>query len=126
MQYDRITAIQPATSVSGAKPVQMDLIKVDRQTDRRSKDSEVNSGAVRPDNGKVNDEIQESLASVNKALDAFNIEARFSVHKETGQVIVRLLNTKTGDIIREIPPERLLDLVTKMRELVGMLIDERA
>jgi flagellar protein FlaG len=47
------------------------------------------------------------------------------VHEPTNAIIVRVLNRETGELIREIPPEKTLDLVAKMMEFAGLLIDER-
>lgn len=49
----------------------------------------------------------------------------FSVHKSTKQIMVKVLNSETGEIIREIPPERTLDFLAKVWEKAGILVDER-
>jgi flagellar protein FlaG len=33
---------------------------------------------------------------------------------------------KNDEVIREIPPEKILDMVAKMMELAGILVDEKA
>ncbi|MNP87072.1 flagellar protein FlaG [compost metagenome] len=48
-----------------------------------------------------------------------------SVHEKTHQILVKVLNKETGELIREIPPEKTLDLVAKMMEIAGILIDEK-
>lgn len=60
-----------------------------------------------------------------KALDGPATSLDFSVHKETKQIMVKVLNKDTGEVIREIPPEKTLDLVAKMWEMAGLFVDER-
>lgn len=50
----------------------------------------------------------------------------FSIHEGTEAVMVKVINTETDEIIREIPPEEILDMVAKMWELAGILVDKRA
>jgi len=49
----------------------------------------------------------------------------FSVHERTKQIMVKVLNKETGEVIREIPPEKNLDFLAKIWEKIGILIDER-
>ncbi|MDQ0172420.1 flagellar protein FlaG [Paenibacillus tundrae] len=48
-----------------------------------------------------------------------------SVHEKTHDIMVKVLNRDTGELIREIPPEKTLDLVAKMMEIAGLLVDEK-
>ena len=48
-----------------------------------------------------------------------------SVHKATNTITIKVLNKETGELIREIPPEKTLDLVAKFMEINGILIDEK-
>lgn len=60
-----------------------------------------------------------------KALEGPNTAFEVSVHEKTNSIMVKVLNKDTGELIREIPPEKTLDLVAKMMEIAGILIDER-
>lgn len=60
-----------------------------------------------------------------KALEGPHTAFEVSVHEKTNSIMVKVLNKDTGELIREIPPEKTLDLVAKMMEFAGILIDER-
>ncbi|MFC5528959.1 flagellar protein FlaG [Cohnella yongneupensis] len=60
-----------------------------------------------------------------KALEGPSTTFEMKVHKETKAVTVKVFNKETGELIREIPPEKTLDLVAKMMEFAGILIDEK-
>ncbi len=50
----------------------------------------------------------------------------FDVDDATGRHVVRVLNKETGDVIRQLPPEALLNLVARMRQLTGLIFSEEA
>lgn len=60
-----------------------------------------------------------------KALEGPETSFEVAVHKETHSIMVKVLNKETGEVIREIPPEKTLDLVAKMMEFAGIIIDEK-
>lgn len=65
------------------------------------------------------DAIEEDL----KLLHSVGIS--FTIHKETGRTIIKITDKETDELIREIPPEELLDLAAKIHEMVGILFDKR-
>ncbi|WP_068620581.1 flagellar protein FlaG [Paenibacillus tuaregi] len=60
-----------------------------------------------------------------KSLQGPETTLDISIHDKTHQILVKVLNKDTGEVIREVPPEKTLDLVAKMMELAGLMIDER-
>ena len=54
-----------------------------------------------------------------------NIGLRFSLHETTGRTMVKVVDKETGNLIREIPPEELLDLVDKIDEMIGIIFDKK-
>jgi flagellar protein FlaG len=60
-----------------------------------------------------------------KALEGPHTVFEVSVHQQTKSIMVKVLDRDSGELIREIPPEKTLDLVAKMMEIAGILIDER-
>lgn len=72
--------------------------------------------------------LDQLVAQVEKANRFFlnrHTHLQFSIHKETKSIIVRIINSETQEVIKEIPPEKILDLVAKLWEMAGLLIDER-
>jgi len=75
---------------------------------------------------------QVSDAFVRKAVDrvnhTFEIEKRslrFKIHERLNEVMVKVIDSETEEVIREIPPEKLLDMFASMLELAGLLVDEK-
>ncbi len=71
-------------------------------------------------------DIEAAVESINDTMEHINRSLRFSIHEDTQRMIVRVVNTSTDEVIKELPPEDVLDTVARIREMIGLLIDERA
>ncbi|WP_090116247.1 flagellar protein FlaG [Cohnella sp. OV330] len=71
------------------------------------------------------EQVIKKLDKILTALQGPNTSLEMSMHKETKTVVIKVMNKETGELIREIPPEKTLDLVAKFMEINGILIDEK-
>lgn len=71
-------------------------------------------------------EIEGAVDSINGAIEHVHRGLRFVVHEDTNRMMVRVINVVTNEVIKEIPPEEVLDTAARIREMIGVLIDERA
>ncbi|GIO42014.1 flagellar protein FlaG [Paenibacillus apis] len=71
------------------------------------------------------EELIRSIDKAVKALQGPETTVEISVHEKTNAIMIKVLNKDTGDLIREIPPEKTLEIVAKMMEFAGLIIDER-
>lgn len=60
-----------------------------------------------------------------KSLQGPQTTLEISIHEKTHDIMVKVLNKDTGELIREVPPEKTLDLVASMMEIAGILVDEK-
>ncbi|MCT4611983.1 MAG: flagellar protein FlaG [Clostridia bacterium] len=67
----------------------------------------------------------EAIEKANKKILGSKRELEFSVHDKTKEVMVKVVDTDTKEIVREIPSEKLLDMVAHMMELAGIFVDEK-
>jgi len=72
------------------------------------------------------EEVGRAAERVNEALDALNRNLKVSVHKDTGQLIVRVTDPKSGELIRQLPPEQLLDAEVNIRKVIGLFVNDKA
>ncbi len=70
-------------------------------------------------------EVIGAIESANKAFSEIYRRFEFSIHEKTKQIMVKVIDTETNEIIREIPPEKVLDMVATIWEMAGILVDER-
>lgn len=61
----------------------------------------------------------------NKAITGSTCSFEYSIHDVTKEIMIKVIDKDTKEVIREIPPEKILDLVAKLWEIAGILVDER-
>lgn len=72
------------------------------------------------------EEVEKAVDSTNKILkEEHNAKYQFEIHEGTGRVMVNLVDMQTKEVLKEIPPEKILDLVANIWERLGLLVDER-
>jgi flagellar protein FlaG len=81
---------------------------------------------LRGEKHTVSDEqIVMAIERAIKAMQGKSTSLEFTVHEKTRRISVKVLDRDSGEIIREIPPEKSLDFVANLWELAGILIDEK-
>jgi flagellar protein FlaG len=69
-------------------------------------------------------ELEETLKNVKK-FSGENLD--FSVHEATKQLFVTVTDKETGRIVKQLPSEDLLDLRSRMQQMVkGLLLDAQS
>lgn len=69
--------------------------------------------------------VIEAIERANKKLSGVFAEFEFSIHEKTKQISIKVINKETKEIIREIPPEQVLDMVAHLWEMAGIILDEK-
>ncbi|WP_160032750.1 flagellar protein FlaG [Paenibacillus sp. An7] len=90
-----------------------------------SKD-QVGSNELQPIDVKGTEEhFIRNIERAMKVLEGPQTTLDISIHEKTHDIMVKVLNKETGELIREIPPEKILDLVAEMMDTAGLLIDKK-
>jgi len=71
------------------------------------------------------EEIVRQARSLEDTVTAFNHRIRLTVNEEIGQVIIKVVDAKTDKVIKEIPAEEIQRMTAKIREMIGLLVDEQ-
>lgn len=71
------------------------------------------------------EDLEEAIKSTNKMIFKDNNRFEFKIHEGTKRMMVKLIDKDTDEIVKEIPSEKILDLVASIWDLVGILVDER-
>ncbi len=127
MQIDKMTNNQPSANVDysnhQAKAPETEIKELEQlMTGKKLIEKGENSPYAVTVSEKV---VIEAIERANKALEGVYTSFEFSIHEKTRAISVKVLNRDTHEVIREIPPERILDLVAKMWEMAGILVDEK-
>ncbi len=67
--------------------------------------------------------LKKAVENINKNLK--NSEAIFGIHEKTNRVTIKIVDKETKEVIKELPPEKTLDMIAKAWELAGLLVDEK-
>lgn len=70
-------------------------------------------------------EVSDAVEKVNKMFEGTNRRFEISVHEKTGGIIIKIVDSITNEIIREVPPKKILDMIANMMEMAGLIVDER-
>ena len=66
------------------------------------------------------------MQELNELMSKINCNLQFQYHKEVNMMSVRMLDKKTHEVIKEVPPEEMLDQMAKAREWLGAFLDKNA
>ena len=113
MLVDRITTNQTADIATSVSP-QSEPEKVQKVSEASSE--------------QKNDVgfLREVLEVAQSYFQISDVSLDFSVHGGTGRIKVSVTDKNTGELIREIPPEQVLNLMAKLDEMMGILFDQKA
>lgn len=127
----RVESISPMDRVANIKPIEI------QESENRSAINKSGYLKELPKNFKTLDpkshestvigelELIEAIEKANKTLKAANTNFQYSIHEDTRAIMVKVINSETDEVIREIPPEKVLDMVAKMWEVAGLLVDRQ-
>ncbi|WP_337103589.1 flagellar protein FlaG [Paenibacillus sp. YIM B09110] len=69
--------------------------------------------------------LEESLDRILKAIQGPNTTIERSIHEGTKQVVYKVKDNSTGEVLRQFPEEKLLDAAAKIIEITGIMVDEK-
>lgn len=82
------------------------------------------------DNSEQGKDQQASNEQIRKAVEQFNknmgnSEAIFGIHEGTNRVTIKIVDKNTKKVIKELPPEKTLDMIARVWDMAGILVDEK-
>ncbi len=63
---------------------------------------------------------------LNELMSKINCNLEFQYHKDVNMMSVKMLDKKTHEVIKEVPPEEMLEQMAKAREWLGAFLDKNA
>jgi len=70
-------------------------------------------------------EIENQAKALEKTFLAFNRRVVLSVNEQINQVIIKVVDAETDKVIKEIPAEEIQHLIARIKETIGLLVDEK-
>lgn len=80
-------------------------------------------GQGTPDPQAQQAKIKKAVEEINKK--AKNSEAVFGIHENTNRVTIKIVDKQTKEVIKEFPPDKTLDMIARVWEMAGLMVDEK-
>ena len=84
-----------------------------KKTEGREQESRVTDGEA----------LRKQISDLNRRLNT--TECQYGIHEETQRVTLKIVDKETKEVIKELPPEKTLEMIAKVWEMAGLLIDEK-
>lgn len=113
-----------ANSVSKLEPIEVNMsARVDQVSRQNSMDQEEQKGNVFEVKDPTVNSIDSTFSKANSKLAKTRCE--YSYDEDTKRVSIKVFDKDSDELIREVPPEKSLEMLQKMWELAGIMVDEK-
>ncbi len=122
--------------VKNVNKVPQTQVKAAEETVKKPDTAAVMTAAVSADpknvenQGKKEEEvasskIKDAVDKVNQKIVPSKTRCEFSYHEDTNRISIKVIDQTTEETIKEIPAEETLDMLARIWEFSGLLVDER-
>ena len=73
---------------------------------------------------ELRDDLEEKIDDMNDIMETLDEKLSFELHDKTETIMTQIIDIKTKEVIKEMPPKEMLDLAARIHEMVGLIIDE--
>ncbi|MBB2184199.1 flagellar protein FlaG [Lachnospiraceae bacterium MD1] len=131
-----LNSLSGAGHQNSAKPIQSSVVETNAQA-MASKDLSITEVATENKHIRIEknrgmkeviaseQQIRDAITRANNKMKAHRTRCEFAYHEETNRVTIKVYDRETEEVLREIPPEESLEVLEKIWELAGLLVDER-
>ena len=70
------------------------------------------------------EDFNTTIDSVNEYVEMFNTKVSFTIDDKSREII-HVYDNETGDLIRQIPPKEMIELVDKLEEIAGIIFNNK-
>lgn len=88
-----------------------------------NRDNSGSQNGAREQGQAANEQLKQAVERINKSID--HSEVQFGIHEATNRVTIKVIDKDTHEVIKEFPPEKTLDMIAKVWEIAGLLVDEK-
>ncbi|RGR66455.1 flagellar protein FlaG [Roseburia inulinivorans] len=115
--------VETASNAAASDDLMKKTIQIDtKETDKSGKDGNRDDSQAKQTISE-NSQIRKAVDEINKK--AHNSEAVFGIHDATNRVTIKIVDKDTKKVLKEYPPEKTLDMIAKVWEMAGLLVDQK-
>lgn len=71
-------------------------------------------------------DVKKAVDKLNTLLEDKETHAEYELYGRFKDLTIRIVNDKTKEVIQELPPRKIIDMIDKLCELAGMFVDKKA
>lgn len=115
--------VETASNAAASDDLMKKTIQIDtKETDKNGKDGNRDDSQAKQTISE-NSQIRKAVDEINKK--AHNSEAVFGIHDATNRATIKIVDKDTKKVLKEYPPEKTLDMIAKVWEMAGLLVDKK-
>ena len=92
----------------------------------RTEDVAEAAGVVEQQRPPTKEQVEQAVKDIRKVVSTVSSDLQFSVDKDSGKTVVKIVDSKTKEIIRQIPGEEVLALRRALDKMKGLLFSMEA
>ena len=109
MEVNNTPAIQFPKVATQEEPIK-------KQTEYLSRDFQENI---------TKDMLLNKVEGMNEFLEPTSTAVKFQLHEELNEYYIQVIDSKTNEVLKEIPNKKFLDMYASMTEMMGFMVDEQ-
>jgi flagellar protein FlaG len=71
------------------------------------------------------DDLEKVVRGMNESLKPLNTSLKFELHEELKEYYVKIIDSQTQEVVKEIPSKKVLDMYAAMTKFIGLLVDQK-
>ena len=123
--YAAGTAAQRSQDQGGASAAPVDELQKAKQDEEMGVQETIEANAQKKEEPKEED-MQEMIKELNELMSRINCNLEFSYHKEVNVMSVKMIDKSTHEVIKELPPEEMIDNMIQAKDWIGAFLDKNA
>ncbi len=123
-----VSTVQPSSTPPAAQPVASAAEALAQMVMERNLAPKLVKGHVEPHEVGVKLDparVSQAIEDMRSQFDLANHKLEYSVHESSHKIVVRISDRQSGQVIREVPDSEFLDLVSRLQDLVGFIINAK-
>ncbi|RJE48775.1 MULTISPECIES: flagellar protein FlaG [unclassified Dehalobacter] len=119
VQPTNLNPVMPQDTFSGQK-----LEQGKNEAPRLVVDQKDNAASAREELPR--EEVEQTAEKMNRLMGLFNKKLQFEVAEKSDRIVVKIIDQESGEILSEIPPAKVVEMLESVQDSVGLIVDERA
>ncbi|MDY7560752.1 flagellar protein FlaG [Pseudomonas sp. 10B1] len=81
---------------------------------------------VHADKSTDTEKLKQAVQQIEKFVDATKRNLKFSIDERSGKIVVKVIASETGEVVRQLPSEEVLKLADSLKNASSVLFNGKA